>query len=118
MLDFGAGSCWASRWLSQLGMEVIALDVSKTALKIGEELYVRLPVIGESPRHRFLVSDGHRIDLADDSLDRIVCLDTFHHLLNPDEILREMYRVLRPGGIAGFWSLARTTPKPLSHSRR
>ena len=39
VLDFGAGSCWASRWLSQLGMEVIALDVSKTALKIGEELY-------------------------------------------------------------------------------
>ena len=28
ILDFGAGSCWKSRFLSQLGLKVIALDVS------------------------------------------------------------------------------------------
>jgi SAM-dependent methyltransferase len=102
VVDFGAGSCWASRWLTQLGMAVVALDVSQTALKIGQELYARLPVIGERPRPRFLVFDGHRINLADASVDRILCLDTFHHLLNPDDVLREMGRILRVGGIAGF----------------
>ena len=30
VVDFGAGSCWASRWLTQMGMEAIALDVSPT----------------------------------------------------------------------------------------
>jgi SAM-dependent methyltransferase len=102
VLDFGAGSCWASRWLTQLGMEVIALDVSQTALKIGQALYARLPVIGERPKPRFLLFDGRRINLPDASVDRILCLDTFHHLLNRDEVLREMSRILRPGGIAGF----------------
>jgi SAM-dependent methyltransferase len=102
VLDFGAGSCWASRWLTQLGMEVIALDVSRTALKMGEALYARQPVIGQRPPPRFLHFDGHRIDLPDASVDRIVCLDTFHHLLNPDEVLRELSRILKPGGIAGF----------------
>jgi SAM-dependent methyltransferase len=102
VVDFGAGSCWASRWLSQMGMEAIALDVSATALKIGQELYARLPVIGQRPPPRFLVFDGHRIDLPDASVDRILCFDTFHHLLNPDEVLREMSRILKPGGIAGF----------------
>src|SRR5438445_3488280 len=102
VVDFGAGSCWASRWLTQLGMEVIALDVSKTALKIGQELYARQPVFGDRPRPRFLIFDGRRIALANASVDRILCLDTFHHLLNPDEVLREMSRVLKPGGIAGF----------------
>jgi SAM-dependent methyltransferase len=102
VLDFGAGSCWASRWLTQLGMEVIALDVAQTALKIGQALYARLPVIGERPKPRFLLFDGRRINLPDASVDRILCLDTFHHLLNGDEVLREMSRILRPGGMAGF----------------
>lgn len=102
VLDFGAGSCWASRWLTQLGMEAIALDVSSTALKIGQALYARQPVIGQRPAPRFLHFDGHRIDLPDASVDRILCLDTLHHLLNPEEVLREMGRVLKPGGVAGF----------------
>jgi SAM-dependent methyltransferase len=102
VVDFGAGSCWASRWLTQMGMAAIALDVSTSALKIGEALYARLPIIGERPKPRFLAFDGHRIDLADASVDRILCFDTFHHLLNPDEVLREMSRILKPGGIAGF----------------
>lgn len=111
VIDFGAGSCWASRWLSQMGMEAIALDVSPSALKIGRALYARLPVIGERPQPRFLVFDGHRIELPDASVDRILCLDTFHHLLNPDQVLREMGRILKPGGIAGF-----SEPGP-QHSR-
>src|SRR4029077_2535679 len=49
-----------------------------------------------------LVFDGRRIDLPDASVDRIVSFDAFHHLPNPDEVLREFARVLKPGGIAGF----------------
>ena len=111
VVDFGAGSCWATRWLTQMGMQAIALDVSETALKIGQALYERLPVIGDRPKPAFLLFDGHRIDLPDASVDRILCLDTFHHLLNPDEVLREMSRILKPGGIAGF-----SEPGP-NHSR-
>lgn len=111
VLDFGAGSCWASRWLTQLGMEAIALDVSETALRIGQALYARQPVIGNRPPPRFVLFDGHRMELPDASVDRIVCLDTFHHLLNPLEVLHEMSRILKPGGIAGF-----SEPGP-NHSR-
>jgi ubiquinone/menaquinone biosynthesis C-methylase UbiE len=102
VLDFGAGSCWASRWLTQMGLEAIALDVSPSALKIGQALYQRLPVIGDRPQPRFLVFDGHRIDLPDAAVDRIMCLDAFHHVPNQDDVLREMIRVLKPAGIAGF----------------
>lgn len=102
VLDFGAGTCWASRWLTQLGMETIALDVSRTALKMGEALYARQPVFGQRPAPRFLPFDGRRIELPDASVDRILCLDVFHHLLNPAEVLGEMSRILKPGGIVGF----------------
>lgn len=102
ILDFGAGTCWSTRCLVQLGQDVIAMDVSKNALDMGRELFRRLPIAGFHVPPAFMVFDGRRFDLPDQSVDRIMCLNAFHHVPNPAEVLREMARVLRPGGIAGF----------------
>jgi glycosyltransferase involved in cell wall biosynthesis/SAM-dependent methyltransferase len=102
IVDFGAGSCWTSRFLSQLGLRVIAVDASSSALKIGAELYKRHPLIGDQPQPQFLHFNGHTLDLPDESVDRLSCWDAFHHVPNPGEVLKEMARVLKPGGIAGF----------------
>lgn len=102
VLDFGAGTCWTSRFLTQIGCRVTALDVSPTALELGKRLYQKMPVIGEQPEPEFLVYDGYRIDLPDGSMDRILSFDAFHHVPNPADVLREMARVLLPGGIAAF----------------
>lgn len=102
VLEFGAGSCWASRYLTQLGCRVIAADVSPTALKIGRELYQRQPIIGNKPEPQFLLFDGRRFDIPDETVDRILCLDALHHVPNTGDVLREMGRVLCRGGVAGF----------------
>jgi SAM-dependent methyltransferase len=102
ILDFGAGSCWTSHFLSQLGLKVIALDVSPSALKIGQKLYQRHPIIGIQPEPQFLQFDGKNLDLPDSSVDRISCWESFHHVPNPGQVIKEMGRVLREGGIAGF----------------
>lgn len=102
VLDFGAGACWTTRCLTQLGCAAIAVDVSATALELGRKLYERLPPVGNPPAPRFLVFDGRHIDLPDASVDRIACFDAFHHVPNPAEVMAELGRVLRPGGVAGF----------------
>ena len=102
VMEFGAGTCWASRFLSQLGCHVIATDVSATALRIGAELYARQPPFGNTPEPRFLPFDGRRLNLPDESVDRIMCLDAFHHVPGPGRVLAELARVLKPGGVAGF----------------
>lgn len=103
VLDFGAGTCWFSRFLNQMHCATISVDPSTTALRIGEELFERLPILGESiAPPRFLPFDGHRIDLPDASVDRIVCFDAFHHVPNVADVLREFHRVLKDGGIVGF----------------
>jgi SAM-dependent methyltransferase len=102
VLDFGAGACWSSRFLTQLGYKVIAADVSPTALAIGREGFRRYPPVGRTYEPRFLVFDGHRLDLPDESVDRIVCLHAFHHVPNQEQVIREFARVLKPAGIAGF----------------
>ena len=102
VLDFGAGTGWTTRFLTQLGCRVTSVDVSPTALEIGQELFTRLPPVGEWSPPRFVVFDGRRFDIESESVDRIVCVDAFHHVPNPDAVLAELARVLRPGGIAGF----------------
>jgi ubiquinone/menaquinone biosynthesis C-methylase UbiE len=102
VLEFGAGTCWAARFLTQLDCKVIAMDISPTALRIGKELYRRHPVFGSRPEPQFLEFDGHHIDLADKTVDRVMCLDAFHHVPNPREVLLELGRVLKDGGIAAF----------------
>ena len=102
VLEFGAGTGWLSRYLTQLGCRVILVDVSATALKIARELYARVPVIGDRPAPAFLHFDGRRIHVPDASVERILSFDAFHHVPNPEEVLREFGRILTPGGIAGF----------------
>lgn len=102
VLEFGAGTGWLSRFLTQLGCRMILMDVAPTALEIARDVYTRLPPIGERPAPRFLVFDGRRIDLEDASVDRILCFDAFHHAPNPNDVLREFGRVLKARGIAAF----------------
>lgn len=102
VLEFGAGTGWASRYLTQLGCRMILLDVSQTALEIAKELYRRHPVIGDQPPPEFLLFEGRRIDLPDASVERILCFDAFHHAPNPEVVLSEFGRVLVDGGRAVF----------------
>jgi SAM-dependent methyltransferase len=102
VLEFGAGSCWASRYLTQLGCRVIAADVSPTALEIGRELYQKQPILGNKPEPQFLLFDGRRFEIPNETVDRILCLDALHHVPNTGDVLREMGRVLCRGGVAGF----------------
>src|SRR5262249_41820904 len=46
VLDFGAGAGWTTRFLTQLGCVVTAVDVSPTALALAEELFKRSPPAG------------------------------------------------------------------------
>lgn len=102
VLDFGAGTGWFARFLTQLGCRVLLLDVSETALAKARELYERLPIIGDRPAPEFLRFDGRTLPLPDASVDRVLSFHAFHHVPHPVAILQELGRVLRPGGIAGF----------------
>jgi cyclopropane fatty-acyl-phospholipid synthase-like methyltransferase len=103
VLDFGAGTCWLSRILNQLQCITISLDTSMTALKMGEELFNIHPVVGGSlSPPKFLLYNGYQIELEDESVDRIVCFDAFHHVPNQRYVLDEFFRVLKKGGLVGF----------------
>jgi len=46
-----------------------------------------------------LVADGHQIPLATGSVDGVVVQAVLEHVLNPQRVVDEIYRILRPGGL-------------------
>ena len=102
VLDLGAGSCWLSRFLNRYGCRTVSVDVSPTALAIGRQAFEEDPGIDWGLEPEFLVYDGRRLPLEDGSVDRVALVDAFHHLPNPRQVLSEMHRVLRPGGLVAM----------------
>ena len=100
--ELGAGTCWLSHFLNRFGCKTIAIDVSPTALRIGRELFERDAFTNWDLKPEFLLYDGHRIPLPDDHVDKMVIYDAFHHIPNQAEILREMARVLKVGGVVAM----------------
>ncbi|MFI5260379.1 MAG: class I SAM-dependent methyltransferase [Candidatus Paceibacteria bacterium] len=45
-----------------------------------------------------IVGDIHALPLADNSVDAIICISVLEHVEEPQLAVREMYRVLKPGG--------------------
>jgi ubiquinone/menaquinone biosynthesis C-methylase UbiE len=53
-------------------------------------------------RAEFLHCSASKIALPDASVDLLFCHQTFHHLIEQDDAIREFHRVLRPGGVMLF----------------
>ena len=45
-----------------------------------------------------VMGDAHRLPIADGSVDLVLCLQVLEHCLRPELVLRELERVLEPGG--------------------
>ena len=54
-----------------------------------------------------------RLPLAENSADIVTALEVIEHLVNPDNMLQEIYRILKPGGY-----LVITTPNLASYINR
>ena len=50
----------------------------------------------------FVINDAAAIELLDESVDMILCHQTFHHIVDQTSTANEFYRVLNPGGVLLF----------------
>lgn len=90
VLDLGCGTGelivkMGSKGVPPFGMDLSREMLLKAAAKPGLE-------------GRLAVADGHLLPLQDASVDAVTCLVSFQYYLRPLAALREMRRVLRPGG--------------------
>jgi ubiquinone/menaquinone biosynthesis C-methylase UbiE len=77
---------------------VVASDISPQALAVGEE---RARQSGLT-NIQFAQADAHHLSFADASFDRVTCRLGIMFFADPARTLREVRRVLKPGGRASF----------------
>lgn len=97
LLDIGSGTgSWADMVL-RAGLplrRVIGLDYAPNMCRVALGKF--RSVTGASPR--FINGDAEHIPFGDGSFDAVTCSHSFHHYPHQAATVREMHRVLRPGG--------------------
>lgn len=65
----------------------------------------------------FKTLDKHLKSIPDGSIDAILTIRNYHDLTNPEEVLVELRRILKPGGILGIADSRTTTGRDPDHCR-
>ena len=95
-LDAGGGTGATGAWLADRG-ELVATDFVPLALDAYRTLH---PRVGQ-----FVAADVQRQPFADGSFDAALCVTVLCHQSIPDPVVavRELARVVRPGGVVCLW---------------
>ncbi len=94
VLDIGAGTGCLSHALTRVVQEpgrIVAVDVSDNMLRQARHNLHSRSVL-------FLCSDACHLAFPQTVFDKIICYSSFPHFMRPLCVLREFYRILKPGG--------------------
>ena len=89
----GGGAAYVSRYLKPKAM--IGIDISKNAVEFCNKYYSNAGV-------SFSQGDAENIPLADNSIDAVINVESSHCYGSMRRFLKEVQRVLRPGGFFLF----------------
>jgi ubiquinone/menaquinone biosynthesis C-methylase UbiE len=88
LLDAGGGTGRVASAIRNLVDDVVLADISFGMLKEAPQSALK-PVCGYS----------EALPFADDSFERVIMVDALHHVVDHAHSAREMFRVLKPGGV-------------------
>jgi ubiquinone/menaquinone biosynthesis C-methylase UbiE len=94
-LDVGCGTGWALGQIAVLARgksRFYGVDLSPEMIAKARENFKGLDSF------HFVIASAEEMPLESDFFDVIICTNSFHHYFNPAKALREIRRLLRPGG--------------------
>lgn len=87
--------------------QLTGLDPSPDGIRYCGEMFKKHGFTGD-----FRISEGYSFDYADNAFDCVVLADVIEHLQQPELMLAEMRRILKPGGRAVITTPIRTNEQP------
>jgi ubiquinone/menaquinone biosynthesis C-methylase UbiE len=91
VLDIASGEGYGSAMLAQTARKVTGVDISQEAVSHAQAKY-------QAENLEFRLGSCSAIPLEDDSVDVVISFETIEHHAEHDAMMREIKRVLRPGG--------------------
>lgn len=91
-LDIGCSAGFIADELAHDGATTIGIDIDEPALAAAQESF--------GHQVRFVLTSGDALPFPDDSLDVVVFNHIYEHVVDPDAVLTEIHRVLKPAGVA------------------
>lgn len=105
VLDLGCGDGALAGLLVKAGGEVVGVDPNQVALGLARQQFSR-----HGLRAEFYTETSN---LPSSYFDAAVCTEVIEHVVDPRNVLEELRRMLKPGGIAVVSTPIRLTEKPL-----
>jgi 2-polyprenyl-3-methyl-5-hydroxy-6-metoxy-1,4-benzoquinol methylase len=103
VLALGSGPGFLTIHLAKHGFQTTGVDIDEEALE-----RARRNAEAEDVKTEFLVGDGSSLKWGDSSFDGITSLNLLHETKDPQVVLAESYRVLKPGGILAMADFRRS----------
>jgi ubiquinone/menaquinone biosynthesis C-methylase UbiE len=94
VLDIACGEGYGSFALSRTAASVIGVDISDEAVQ-----HARAAYSDRADNLQFVAGSAAAIPLGDASVDMVVSFETIEHHDQHEAMVREIKRVLRPGGL-------------------
>jgi SAM-dependent methyltransferase len=119
VLEVGCGAGVDLARFAKGGAQVTGVDLSSSAIDLARANFAQQGLEG-----RFDVADGERLPFPDNSFDLVFAHGVVQYTANPQQLVEECHRVLRPGGEAVFqvynrisWlnALSKLMKVPLEH---
>lgn len=95
LLDFGPGDGWPSLLVAPFAEEVVGADGSRKRVDVCTQNAIRMHI---SNAHFVHVEPGQPLPFPDGSFDGVMAASSIEQTPDPRAVLRELHRVLRPGG--------------------
>ncbi|MBI1338270.1 MAG: methyltransferase domain-containing protein [Phycisphaera sp.] len=95
VLDFGCGWGGETAWLAQQSLEACGCDIDPRSLEDAERFKSHQGITNL----RFGLVEGYTIPFGSDTFDAVLSTNVFEHVMDPTSALREIKRVLKPGGV-------------------
>jgi ubiquinone/menaquinone biosynthesis C-methylase UbiE len=103
ILDVCCGPGYSAGEAAARGADALGIDIAPGMVETARRLF---------PAARFVVGDAEGLDVADASVDGIVCAFGMLHLPDPERAIADAFRVLRPSGRYAWtvWSSGEGAP--------
>lgn len=111
ILDIGCGAGFLANALAAQGHQVTGIDMSSGSLKVARAksgAALSSQSHGSRARHaQYRVADAYRLPFRDAAFDAVSALDFLEHVTEPERVIAEAARVLKPGGLFFFHTFNR-----------